>query len=174
MWGFSHQRGNISICRMVVNSSPIPTHPHTNSTSTAVKASPTHPLQASIPDQLIPSHRPSVTNTSLTHDHIIGYPICFKVRPTDSDYFGSVIKTYLLLETIFYYLKKYYTCRHINIQLKIPSRMIIKQEIYILYLKHMSLKKILRPITCRHINIQLKIAGHMILKHDIYINIHNK
>ena len=41
----------------------------------------------SLPYQLIPSHRPSVnTNSSPTHDYIVGYLIWFKVRNTGSDY----------------------------------------------------------------------------------------
>ena len=68
--------------------------PHTNSTPvhtwvdqlipsppTAITNSSPRP---SIPYQLIPSHRPSVTSLFPTHDYIIGYLICFKVRHTGS------------------------------------------------------------------------------------------
>ena len=68
--------------------------PHTNSTPvhtwvdqlipsppTAITNSSPRP---SIPYQLIPCRRPSVTNSSPTHDYIVGYLICFKVRHTGS------------------------------------------------------------------------------------------
>ena len=128
---------------MAVNSSPIPTHPpyqlipHTNSTSvhtrvdqlnpTAAKALPTHPQRPPIPDQLSPSHWPSFTNSSPSHDHSVGYLICFEVGPMGSDcsYFGSVIKKHIYYYKLYVLLKKI-TCnvRQIYIQLKIAGHMI--------------------------------------------------
>ena len=89
--------------------------PHTNSTPvhtwvdqlipsppTAITNSSPRP---SIPYQLIPSHRPSVTNSSPTHDYIVGYLNCFKVRHTDSQrllILWECNKTHLLLEAIYF------------------------------------------------------------------------
>ena len=95
--------------------------PHTNSTPvhtwvnqlipsppTAITNSSPRP---SIPYQLIPSHRPSVTNSSPTHDYIVGYLNCFKVRHTDSQrllILWECNKTHLLLEAIYLFKKTYY------------------------------------------------------------------
>ena len=92
--------------------------PHTNSTPvhtwvdqlipsppTAITNSSPRP---SIPYQLIPSHRPSVTNSSPTHDYIVGYLNCFKVRHTDSQrllILWEYNKTHLLLKAIYFILK---------------------------------------------------------------------
>ena len=89
--------------------------PHTNSTPvhnwvdqlipsppTAITNSSPRP---SILYQLIPSHRPSVTNSSPTHDYIVGYLNCFKVRHTGSHrllILWECNKTHLLLEEIYF------------------------------------------------------------------------
>ena len=81
------------IVGMAVNSSPLPSHPPYQLNPSSHLGRPTHsqPSNSYGPNHLIPSGRQYLTNSSPaigqmlpTHDNIVGYLICFKVRHTGS------------------------------------------------------------------------------------------
>ena len=99
---------HVKKCCWLSHSSPIPTHPPYQLNPSSHPGRPTQPQQPALPTH---PHRPSITdqvgNSSPaiaqvlpTHPQlmiilIVGYLVCFKVKPTGSDYlyyFGSVIK----------------------------------------------------------------------------------